>query len=125
MNFLFIERDKNVSGTLYPLLAKKNNADCRIVESCQSAIKLLKEGYVPNFVFIEYEAGPGNGMDVILYLQTREYADRVKILMTTSLQDYRKIESMAGMLNTHFERKPLQLFSLQRFINESLSEKQP
>lgn len=120
MNILIADSDKNANATLYPLLAKKNNADCRIVESCQNAIKVLKEGFVPDFVFLEYEAAPCNGMDVILFIQTREYVDKVKVFMTTNLQDYRKIDSMSGMLNVHFERKPLQLFSLQRFINDNL-----
>jgi len=120
MNFLFIDKDKSLAGTLFPLLAKKFNSECRIVETCQDGIKALKEGYVPDFAFIEYDASPGNGMDVILYMQTKDYFEKVKVVLTTNLQDYKKIESVADMLKVHFERKPLQLFTLQRYITEHM-----
>ena len=121
MNILFVDKEKNVCETLYPLIARKNNAEFKIVESAQKAIAVLKEGFIPDFMFIDYDSPPGNGMDVILYIQTREYGQKVKVFMTTSLGDFKKIESLADMLQVYFERKPLQLFTLQKFINDNLS----
>jgi len=120
MNILFVDKDKDVIERLYPLLAKKNNAEYRIAESAQQALSILKEGFIPDFLFIEYDVPPGNGMDVILFLQSRNLGERTKVMMTTSLADYKKIESLAEMLQVRFEQKPLQLFVLQRFIDENL-----
>ena len=120
MNILFIDKEKNVCETLYPLVAKKNNAEFKMTESVQNAITILKDGFIPDFIFMDYDSPPGNGMDMVLYVQTREYGQKVKIFMTTSLGDYKKIESLADMLQVSFERKPLQLFSLQKFINDNL-----
>ena len=120
MNILFIDKEKNVCETLYPLIAKKNNAEFKIVESVQKAISVLREGFVPDFLFMDYDSPPGNGMDVILYMQTREYGQKVKVFMTTSINDFKKIENLADMLKVTFERKPLQLFTLQKFISDNL-----
>lgn len=121
MNILFVDKDKKLHEALYPLLAKKNNAEYRIAGNSQDAIKELKTDFQPDFLFVEYDCPPGNGMDVIMYLQTKPYASKVKIMMTTDLQDYKKIESIADMIGAMFERKPLQLYSMQRFITENWS----
>jgi len=123
MNILFIDKEKNVCETLYPMLAKKNGAEYKIAESAQRAIAVLKEGFVPDFIFMDYDSPPGNGMDVVLYIQTREYGEKVRIFMSTDLGDYKKIENLADMLKVTFERKPLQLFALQKFINDNLPKK--
>ncbi len=120
MKILFVDKDGKCNGTLYPLLAKKNGAEYKIAETCADAKKLMREGFVPDFVFLEYDVPPGNGMDVIMYLQTLENADKIKIFMTTELQDYRKIESLAFSLNVAFERKPISLLQLQKFITDNL-----
>ncbi|GEM_PF-5714012 len=119
MKILFVDKDSNCIGTLYPLLAKKNEAEYKIVESCPDAKKVMREGFNPDFVFLEYDVPPGNGMDVIMYIQTLENAENIKIFMTTELQDYRKIESLAASLNVTFERKPLSLLTLQKFITDN------
>lgn len=120
MKILFIDKDGKVNTTLYPLLAKKNEAEYKIVETCADAKKILREGFHPDFVFLEYDIPPGNGMDVIMFIQTLENAEKIKIFMTTELQDFRKIESLALSLNVAFERKPLSLLTLQKFITDNL-----
>jgi DNA-binding NtrC family response regulator len=117
MKILFIDKDGKCNGTLYPLLAKKNNAEYKIAYTCPDAKKLIREGFLPDFVILEYDIPPGNGMDVIMYLQTLENADKIKVFLTTDLQDYRKIESLADSLSVTFERKPLSLLQLQKFID--------
>lgn len=119
MNILFVDKDKNVLETLYPLLARKNNAEYRIAETSQQAITTLKGDFIPDFIFMDYDTPPGNGMDVVLFLQTRPWADKCKVFMTTSLQDFKKIENLADMLQVAFERKPLQLLTLQQFIEKN------
>ena len=123
MNILFIDKEKNVCETLYPLVARKNNAEYKMADSIQKAIAILKEGFVPDFIIMDYDCPPGNGMDMVLYVQTRDYGEKVKIFMTTSLGDFKKIENLADMLKVTFERKPLQLFALQKFINDNLPKK--
>jgi DNA-binding NtrC family response regulator len=120
MRMLFVDKEKSVLETLYPLLAKKNNAEFKIAGSSQQAVAVLKEGFIPDFMFIDYDTPPGNGMDVVLYLQTRGLGDKIKVLMTTDLGNFKKVESLADMLQVRFEQKPLQLFALQRFINDNL-----
>lgn len=117
MRMLFVDKEKAVLETLYPLLARRNGAEYRCCLSAQEAIRVLKEGFVPDFLFVEYETPPGNGMDVILFLQTVPGGEKVRVLMTTEMADYKKVEALAETLQVAFERKPLQLLVLQRFVD--------
>ena len=79
MNILFVDKEKSTIETLYPLLAKKNEAEYQIATSSKDAIAVLKTGFTPDFIFMDYDTPPGNGMDVILYTQTKPWADKVKV----------------------------------------------
>lgn len=119
MNMLFVDKDQKMNEVFYPLLARKNHAEYKIVKSSTEAIQILKSDFIPDFVFLEYDIPPGNAMDVIFFIQTRDYKDKVKIFLTTDLNDYEKVETLATNMNVTFDRKPLQLFKVQAFIDEN------